>query len=169
RFIVSTSHRRAVLVVLAADISAPLLVVRDSLGRKWPPRKRCGSQYGSRMVHAGIEQMLAKPFCCGSCRERKLVEIGIEMATRYQGEPFGLQRTLISCKRQIGDSELVVTRDNQQQRCWRNARYPDAWFVHARGPRRAQGDLVFPEACWKGLKIKIDSVLGAVGGSNRGI
>ena len=65
------------------------------------------------MVHAGIEQMLAKPFCCGSCRERKLVEIGIEMATRYQSEPFGLQRTLISGKRQIGDrsvTSIVVLR-----------------------------------------------------------
>ena len=32
---------------------------------------------------------------------------------RYQGEPFGLQRTLISGKRQIGDSQLVVARNNQ--------------------------------------------------------
>src|ERR1700732_196418 len=113
--------------------------------------------------------MLAEPSCCSSFRERKLVEIGIEMATRYQGEPFGLQRTLISCKRQIGDSQLVVARDNQQQRCWRNARNPEPGFVHARGPRRAQGNFVFPEACRNRPKIKIDSVLGAVGGRNRGI
>src|SRR5437899_547841 len=98
--------------------SAPLLVVRDSQSWEWPRRKRYGSQHGSRMVHAGVEQMLAKPFCGGGCRERKLVEIGIEMATRYQGEPFGLQRTLISGKRQIGDSQLVLARDDQQQRCW---------------------------------------------------
>jgi caffeoyl-CoA O-methyltransferase len=29
--------------------------------------------------------MLTKPFCCGSYRERKLVEIGSEMATRRGG------------------------------------------------------------------------------------
>src|SRR5258706_11425414 len=121
------------------------------------------------MVHAGVEQMLAKPFCGGGFRERKLVEIGIEMATRYQGEPFGLQGVLISGKRQIGDSQLVLAGDNQQQRCWRNARNPESGFVHARRPRRAQGDLVFPEACRNRLKIKIDSALGAVSGSNRGI
>jgi hypothetical protein len=39
------------------------------------------------------------------------------MATRYQGEPFGLQRTLISCKRQIGDSQLVVARGRVPDRC----------------------------------------------------
>src|ERR1700730_2805987 len=98
------------------------------------------------MVHAGIKKMLANQFGCGSCRERKLVEIGIEMATRYQGEPFGLQRTLISGKRQIGDSQLVLASDNQQQRRWRNARNPESGFVHARGSRRALGDLVSPEA-----------------------
>src|SRR5260370_17967337 len=121
------------------------------------------------MVPAGIEKLLGTRCGSGGRRERKLVEIGMEMATRYQDEPFGLQRTLISCKRQIGDSQLVVTRDNQQQRCWRNARNPDAGFVHARGPRRAQSDLVFPEARRNRLKIKIDSVLGAVGGRNRRI
>src|ERR1700686_5327073 len=121
------------------------------------------------MARAVIAQMLAKPLCCRSFRERKLVEIGIEMATRYQSEAFRLQRTLISRKRQIGDGQLVVARDNQQQRRWRNTRNPVAGFVHARGPRRAQRDLVFPEACRNRLQIKIDSVLGAVGGRNRGI
>ena len=67
------------------------------------------------MPRAGIEQMFAEPSCCGGFRERELVMIGIEMATRYQGEPFGLQRPLISRKRQIGDSQLVVARDNQQR------------------------------------------------------
>src|SRR5260221_4176621 len=104
------------------------------------------------MVHSGIEQMLAKPFCRGSFREWNLVEIGIEVATRYQGEPLRLQRTLIGGKCQIGNGELVVARDHQQQRRWRNARNPESGFVHARGPRRAQGDLVFPEARWNRLK-----------------
>ena len=62
--------------------------------------------------------MLAKPLCCDSCRERKLVEIGIEMATRYQGEPFGLQRTLMSRKRQPE----------------RNARGRVPWSLQSRGP-----------------------------------
>ena len=42
------------------------------------------------MPRAGIEQMFAEPSCCGGFREWELVMIGIEMATRYQGEAFGL-------------------------------------------------------------------------------
>src|ERR1700732_5193606 len=34
----------------------------------------------------GIEQMLTKPFCCGSYRERKLVEIGSEMSASIDTE-----------------------------------------------------------------------------------
>jgi hypothetical protein len=65
---------------------------------------------------AGTEKMLAKPFCCGSFCERKLVEIGIEMPTRYQGEPFGFQCALIRCERKVGDGHLVLAGDNHQQR-----------------------------------------------------
>jgi hypothetical protein len=54
--------------------------------------------------------VLVKPFGCGRFRQRKLAEIGIEVATRYQGEPFRLQRTLISCKCQVGGRQPVVAR-----------------------------------------------------------
>ena len=113
--------------------------------------------------------MFAEPSCCGGFREWELIKIGIKMAARYQGEPFGLERALVSRKRQIGDRHFVIACDNHQQRRWRNAGDPHPGLIHARGPRRAQRYLVFPDSFWNALKIEIDRVLRAVGGRNGGV
>jgi hypothetical protein len=110
--------------------------------------------------------MFAEPSCCGGFREWELIKIGIKMAARYQGEPFRFQCALVSRKRQIGDSHLVVACDNHQQRRRRNAGDPDAGLIHARGPRRAQRYLVFPEAFRNGLKIEIDRINWSAPGSD---
>src|SRR5260370_19822864 len=66
-----------------------------------------------------------------------------------------------------GDSQFVVTCDNHQQRRWRNAGNPDDRLTDPHGPERLLRHLVFPDAFRNGLKIEIDRVLAAVGGSNR--
>src|SRR5258707_11796236 len=58
---------------------------------------RGGSVLGRNLGHAscaGIEQMLTKPFCGSSCRERKLADIRSEKSACYQMQLLRLKRSL---------------------------------------------------------------------------
>jgi hypothetical protein len=52
--------------------------------------------------------MLAEPSRCGGFRDRKLAEIGIEMAAPHEGKAFGLQRALISGERRSATVTLSL-------------------------------------------------------------
>src|ERR1700730_18772359 len=110
--------------------------------------------------------MLAEASCCSSFRERKLVEIGIEMATRYQGEPFGLKRTLIRSEGKVGERHRIGERYHHQQGRGRHARHPDPRLIHSGRPSGADRDRVLPDARGSGLQVKIDRLLAAIGCRN---
>jgi hypothetical protein len=73
-----------------------------------------GEEHESGSTDAGSDEMLAEPCGCSSFGSLKLVEIRVEMTARYEGESLGLERTLVSLKRQVGDGQLVLACDNEQ-------------------------------------------------------
>ena len=77
------------------------------------------------------------------------------MPTGNYCDPLGLERTLVSRESKIRERHFVVSRHDQQQGRWRYAGNPIARLVQARGPRRAQSDLVLPEPVGEGLQIEV--------------